>query len=93
MSDPMLLGGAEPAMGAAGSDAMFADFFGGHMGGHAMAADAQAAAAAAAGGAHAQQYGGGGMLHDDMVMRPGAMATHDFASFADGGSGAWGFGL
>jgi len=30
---------------------------------------------------------------DDCVMMPAAMATHDFAAFATGGAGAWGFGL
>ena len=87
VGDPLLLMGTDAAMGAATSESMFHDFFSSQMGGHAMPADAQMAAAAGD-----AQYGGG-MLHDDMVMMPGAMATHDFASFAHGGSGAWGFGL
>ena len=87
MADAMLMG-ADAAMGAAASaDVMFEDFLSSHMGGHAMPMDAQMVAAGAAGGQHLPHQ------HDDMVMMPGAMATHDFASFAHGGSGAWGFGL
>ena len=82
-----LMFGAECAMGGAASEAMFQDFFCSPMGGHPMPLDAHMATAGAA--AHLPQHGG--LLHDDMVMMPGAMATHDFASF--GNEGGWGFGM
>ena len=85
LGDAMLMG-ADATMEAASADAMFEDFLSSQMGGHAMPMDAQMMAAGAPGGQHLHP-------HDDMVMMPGAMATHDFASFAHGGSGAWGFGL
>ena len=88
LADAMLMG-ADGAMGGGASDAMFDAFLSSHMGGRAMPMEAQMAAAGAA--AHLPQHSG--MMHDDMVMMPGAMATHDFAAFAHGGGGAWGFGL
>ena len=74
--------------GGASADAMFhQDFFFSPMASQPTPMDAHMAMAGAA--AHMPHHGG--MLHDDMVMMPGAMATHDFASF--GNDGGWGFGL
>ena len=87
LSDALLLG-ADGAMGGAASEAMFQDFFLHPMGGPPMPMEAHMAAAGAAAHILPQH---GRMLHEDMVMMPGAMATHDFASFAN--EGGWGFNM
>ena len=85
-ADGMLLG-AEDTMGGA-ADAMFHhEFFFSPMASRPTPMDAHMAMA----GAAAQMPQHGGLMHDDRVMMPGAMATHDFASF--GNEGGWGFGL
>jgi hypothetical protein len=87
-ADGLMLGSEGALGGAASSDTMFHhDFFFSPLASQPMPMDAHMAMAGAA--AHLPQHGG--LLHDDMVMMPGAMATHDFASF--GNEGGWGFGL